>query len=95
VYNANGVEKQKETITISELKKIKNAVVTDELDLESPSVLNRNFSKAQAVENLFAILEESHDDESVIHYMVFENVLREFVIGRKRMDDSWKEVELI
>lgn len=95
IFDANGEKKEKETITIAELRKLKEAVVTDDLDLTAPSVMNKAFTKADVIENLFGILDENLADDTEIHYMTFENILREFVIGRKRIDNSWKEKELI
>jgi len=95
VFNANGVEKEKETITIAELKLIKEAVITDSYDLSAPSVMNSTFTKADVVKDLFSILEEDHDDDTLVHYMIFENVLREFVVCRKKVTDTWKSVEII
>ncbi|CAG7580158.1 MAG: hypothetical protein SLAVMIC_00276 [uncultured marine phage] len=83
------------TMTYKELRLLRKSII-DEIDLSSPSSIN-GLTKRVGFEILFDNYSDidSFPDDMYLNKMHFRNVIREFVIRGKKMDDSYEDIIII
>lgn len=79
-----------ETITVKEMLKIRDSV---KFEPNTSSVLNKELTKQQAYELLFDSGTLQADD--CIHYLQFRNIIREFILKRKKFSDEYKDIRCV